>query len=328
MNLFIDTNIYLMFYHYSSDDLEELKKLAVAIKGREVRLFLTQQVKDEFKRNRESTIADTLKRFGEQRLGNQFPQICKEYDEYHDLRKAIVWYEETKERMSQKLRSDIENKSLGADKVISELFAKATLFKYEDEILAAARLRMALGNPPGKDGSYGDAVNWETLLAKTGNEDLFFITDDKDYKSQVNDTRLAEFLSQEWEEKKSGTLSYYRKLSDFFRDKFPAIQLASELEKELAISQLANSGNFNRTHVAIAKLAKFSDFSNDEVNEIVEAAINNKQIYWISSDPDVRVFMQHLVHGKEDIIDPENLAVFLAHYPAEPEPAGEGEGRL
>jgi hypothetical protein len=27
MHLFIDTNIYLAFYHFSSDDLEELKKL-------------------------------------------------------------------------------------------------------------------------------------------------------------------------------------------------------------------------------------------------------------------------------------------------------------
>jgi PIN domain len=71
MNLFIDTNIYLTFYHYSSDDLEELKKLAVAIKSGEITLYSTQQIQDEFKRNRESKIADALKRFNEQKLGTQ-----------------------------------------------------------------------------------------------------------------------------------------------------------------------------------------------------------------------------------------------------------------
>lgn len=61
MNLFIDTNIYLTFFHFSSDDLEELKKLIVVIKEGQINLILPDQVIDEFKRNREVKIADALK---------------------------------------------------------------------------------------------------------------------------------------------------------------------------------------------------------------------------------------------------------------------------
>lgn len=53
VNLFIDTNIFLSFYHLSGEDLEELDKLAVLIKKKQVQLLLPRQVRDEFYRNRE-----------------------------------------------------------------------------------------------------------------------------------------------------------------------------------------------------------------------------------------------------------------------------------
>ena len=38
MNLFIDTNVFLSFFHLSNDDLEEIHKLAVLIeKGEELK---------------------------------------------------------------------------------------------------------------------------------------------------------------------------------------------------------------------------------------------------------------------------------------------------
>lgn len=314
MNLFIDTNIYLTFYHYSSDDLEELKKLAVAIKGAEITLYLTEQVRNEFKRNRESKIADALKRLDAQKLSDQFPQMCQEYEEYKALREALKRYEENKNRICQKLQSDIENKNLGADKVIAELFAKATCFDLSEALVSSAKMRMTLGNPPGKDGSYGDAINWETLLKKMPKEDLYLLTDDKDYISPVNGNKLAEYLAEEWQEKKAARIVLYRKLSDFFRDKYPSIKLASELEKELAISSLAQSGSFQATHLAIAKLATFTDFTDAQIRELVEAAITNSQIFWISGDGDVKNFMLNAIRDHQHIIDPQKLAVFNTYY--------------
>jgi hypothetical protein len=319
MNLFIDTNIYLTFYHYSSDELEELKKLAVAIKSREIVLYSTQQIKDEFKRNRESKIADALKRFNDQKLGTQFPQICKEYEEYKSLREAASAYDQYKEQILEKLLDAVKTNSLGADKLIAELFSKANNFEDDGSILEIAKTRMQRGNPPGKDGSLGDAINWETLLRKMPKEELSLITDDKDYMSQVDDSRLSEFLSDEWEKLKGTEIFLYRKLSDFFRHKFPKIKLASEMEKELAILELARSGSFQRTHTAIANLSKFTDFTKDELNAIVEAAISNSQVYWIAKDADVKGFMQSVVAGREKYIDPEKFKTFVTYYFTPPE---------
>lgn len=82
MNVFIDTNIYLTFFHLSHDDLEELNKVFVLQKSNNITLWMTDQVVEEFRRNREAKLADALKRFSEERLNNQIPQMVKEYPEY------------------------------------------------------------------------------------------------------------------------------------------------------------------------------------------------------------------------------------------------------
>ena len=47
-------------YHFSNDDLEELRKLRVLLEREEVILYLPQQVVEEFWRNREGKIFDAL----------------------------------------------------------------------------------------------------------------------------------------------------------------------------------------------------------------------------------------------------------------------------
>ena len=47
MQLFIDANIFLSFYDFTSDDLKELDKLALLIQNKKVTLQLPQQVIDE-----------------------------------------------------------------------------------------------------------------------------------------------------------------------------------------------------------------------------------------------------------------------------------------
>ena len=54
MNVFIDTNVFLSFYHLSSDDLEELQKLAVLLRQSKVRLWLPEQVRIGPRRNGEN----------------------------------------------------------------------------------------------------------------------------------------------------------------------------------------------------------------------------------------------------------------------------------
>src|SRR4030067_1463240 len=262
MKVFIDTNIYLTFYHYTSEDLEELKKLSVAIQNGSIDLQLPDQIISEFNRNREAKIFDALRRFGERMPNKEFPQICKGYPEYEQLREAVKKYEESKDKITEKLKKDIEKSELDADLIINDLFAKGTTHKTSDKILEKARLRIDLGNPPGKNNSLGDAINWEILLSEIPDRtDLFLISADKDYFSPINETALEKFLDDEWQKSKQSKIYFYRSLSDFFRDKFPEIRLASEFEKAMAIEALADSWTFRDTHKAIEKLSKFSDFT-------------------------------------------------------------------
>ena len=50
LNLFIDSNIFLSFYHMTSEDLGELKKITTLLKRQDLCLYLPEQVKQEFQK--------------------------------------------------------------------------------------------------------------------------------------------------------------------------------------------------------------------------------------------------------------------------------------
>ncbi len=182
MNIFLDTNVVLSFYHLSSDDLEELKKLAVLPRQGKVHLVVPDQVKDEFRRNRQAKIADALKRLRENRTAFQLPQLAKQYDEYDKLDKALAQAEKALKKLIGQIEEDALKRSLEANSVIEELFEVADPFPVIARDIKRAQLRSDIGNPPGKKGSLGDAIIWEALLRHApAGEDLFFISDDSDY---------------------------------------------------------------------------------------------------------------------------------------------------
>jgi predicted nucleic acid-binding protein len=306
VNLFIDTNVFLSFFHLSNDDLEELHKLAVLIEKGEITLWLSDQVKDEFKRNRENKVADAVKKLKEQKSKPQFPQICKDYEEYAEIRELQKEYEKKLSSLTKKVNEDISRRTLKADQKISELFHAATAIETTQELVNRACFRMDVRNPPGKDGSLGDAINWEGLLESVpDNEVLHLVADDRDYYSVLDENKLKDFLQDEWTEKKGESISFYRRLSQFFKEHYPDIKLASELEKELSIRSLINSGNFASTHSAIAKLSKYSEFNKSQVNEIVQIAISNNQVNWIICDQDVYEFYSALIDNHDQLLDEE-----------------------
>jgi hypothetical protein len=310
MHVFIDTNIYLAFYHLSSDELEELNKIAVLVEQEELTLYVTDQVKNEYVRNREVKIADALKRLREQKLNLSFPQMCKDYPEYPELRKHQKEYEEKHSALIDKMLQHILAKELKADATIKKLFDKATILEADAEVVAEARLRMEVGNPPGKDDSLGDAINWELLLKHVPEtKDLHIVTDDRDFASPLDDEELNEFLDDEWTEKKKSDVFLYKRLSLFFKEEFPDIKLATELEKELWLNRLASSANFANTHAVIAKLASYAaDLTADQANDLVAAALANNQVGWIIKDEDVEAFYRGLLKTHEAQIEPNNLA--------------------
>jgi len=308
MQLFIDTNVFLSFYHLSSDDLEELKKLSVLILQKKVELYLPKQVEDEFFRNRDSKIADAINRFKLDKLNKEFPQICKEYPEYVYMREAIKSYEKEKGKLLEKLTKDFSSNELKADHIINELLGNAIKIPTTEVLLKKAKVRFDLGNPPGKNGSYGDALIWECLLSNVPDEKNFiFVTDDADYQAQSNRNEFSPFLKKEWLDQKKSNIIFYKRLSEFFKDKFPDIKLAVELEKDFIINSLFASPSFQETRQIISKLKEYNFFTSMQLNEIVSAAISNKQIYWIINDDDIYSYFFQLLDGKYHLIDPVNL---------------------
>jgi hypothetical protein len=319
VNVFIDTNIFLNIYHFSGDDLEELDKLTLLLKNGKAILFLPEQVKDEFYRNRDNKIADALKEFKKEKLDRQFPQMIKQYEEYRKIRDSIKTFEENKQTILEKIKVDIGTSNLKADKTIEELFANATIISTSEEILFNAKLRFDLGRPPGKNKSYGDAINWECLKANVPNgEELFFITDDSDYLSDVDSNNFNPYLLTEWQSNKASILTLYRNLTNFFQGKFPEIKLVDEYEKNLLIERLSSSSNFAKTHSILAQLSTFNEFSQEQVNDIILASVSNCQIYWISKDKDVSEILIKIACTHQKLIDPELFDRFIEIYDEQP----------
>ena len=307
MNIFIDTNIFLSFYHLTNDDLEELRKLKALLESGQVVLYLPEQTIDEFRRNRETKIAAAMKHLDEQKLNFQFPAFCRDYEEYDVLQKHKTDLEKSQSFLVEKINKDIESHSLKADHVIGELFDKAKIIRMSPNFTSKAKLRMDIGNPPGKNGSLGDAIIWESLLEYVPNSKvLHFITEDRDYFSLLQKDKPKEFLLREWRQKKDSELFFYRHLAAFFGQHYPAIKFASEIEQELTMQEFVLSGSFETTHNAIAKLKGYKGFTKSQVNKIVDAALVNSQVYWILGDRNVFNFMTKISKDYKEKIDEES----------------------
>jgi hypothetical protein len=314
MNLFIDSNILLEFYHFSRDDLEELKKLVSLIEKGEVRLYVTRQVINEIMRNRDGKVADALNRFRDSKVEIQMPQICKSYPEYEIIKKMLMELKKSKSELDEKLISDIGTKTLTADKTIEDLKQKANIVE-SDGYIEKAISRQKLGNPPGKKDSYGDAVNWEALISVVpDSQDLFFISGDKDYRSPLGEGRFNSYLDFEWHERKKSSILFYTKLSEFFRHHYNDIKLKTEEEKESLIEHLTLCASFRDAHLLIKELSKFDGFSDSQIKRLIETATRNSQIYWIARDPEIKNFFNWVIQGKEDIIDGITLALYKLYF--------------
>lgn len=308
MNLFVDANIFLDFYHFSNDDLDELKKLIDLINKGEINLVVTSQIIDEVKRNRDNKVADAYSKFKDSKVEINLPQICKAYPEYPKIKGVLQSFKDLKADLDKKLRTDIDSRTLKADEIINQLFAISQLVDSE-KYFDAAKTRYELGNPPGKLGSYGDSVNWVTLITELASrEDLFFISDDKDFKSPLNEFALNSFLIDEWTTKKKSKIFFYTKLSDFFDEHHKDIQLKVEGEKNDLISELKDSSSFADTHLIILRLSKYVSFTDEQIRELVSIAINNSQVYAILSDSDVKDFYKKLIENKETIVNKEDYS--------------------
>lgn len=289
IQLFVDTNILLSFYHYTKDELDEIRKLTILIKQKEIKLFITQQVVDEYRRNREVKLNDSMKQINEKFKFGDFPAFCKEFSGFNELQSTIKKAQVIYKDLLDYCRSKILHNELHADLVISELFQSAEILDVSQEIYDNAKRRVVLGNPPGKNGSYGDAINWETILNNSDIlEDLHIVANDKDYYSLLDEKNINPFLKLEYNENMLGEVRCYRSLSTFFKQNFPNISLVAEQEKEEIIFNLINSPNFATTRKELRRLSNYKSYTVRQIEDLLFACFNNTQINWILSDDDIK----------------------------------------
>jgi len=254
--LFLDTNVYLSFLHFTADDLDALSQLAVLAKHEKVRLLLPDQVVHEFLRNRDVRVADALKQLEASKLPTGFPRFCQDFDEYKEVHQQLENYERSRKSLLVKVNEAARKWTFKADDVTRELFSVANAIEMTAEMFGAADLRHKRGDPPGKPDQdfLGDAIIWESLLASKSQGDLFFVTDDRDWASPVDRSMFNVALNNEWRATCKGQVHLHQRLSTFLGQHFPDIKLSTELEKDLLIEKLASSTSFADTHAAIAAL--------------------------------------------------------------------------
>ncbi|MGE0129660.1 MAG: PIN domain-containing protein [Blastocatellales bacterium] len=295
MHVFIDTNILLNFFHFSKDELDALNDVFASHEHGAATVHLTRQVCDEFKRNRENKIKDALKRFKDVKFSAQLPSFMKSYEEYESIRRLSHELQSLVKAISDKVDADIVGKRLLADRLIADIFSRSSIIETTSEIFATANMRLAIGNPPGKNGSLGDAINWTILLQSVpDDEPLHIISEDGDFYSVLNENTVHPFLEDEWRTRKQSSLHVYRTLSEFMKQHFDGVAFSFDRTKDALIEDLTTSGNFANTHHLVAKLEAFSYFSIKEVERILSAAVENSQFGWIVTDSDVSDFLNRI----------------------------------
>lgn len=218
-NLFIDANIWLSLYLYDNKILKDFESLKSLLNNK-INLLITEQVYDEVLRNRDGKINDAWGSFSQMKFQNNAPFFCQEYPECKAFQEQNEELKNKYRELINAINRDIQNESLIADQILSELFNGVETLKSTPEIIRQAELRYKSGNPPGKKDSLGDAISWELLLQFVPNEeDLYLISDDGDYSSKLDKNTFNYFLKKEWESKKKSNVYYFTTLSAFL-DKY------------------------------------------------------------------------------------------------------------
>jgi predicted nucleic acid-binding protein len=301
LNVFIDTNVLLRFYAFTSDNLDEAAKLSALIETRQIKVFVTEQVVDEFYRQRDRELGSSMRSFENGAINEQTPRFMDGYEELQAYRKATKNLKDARKALLDKVRDDLSNQNLRADLLTADIFKRSGVFVRGIEIVEASRLRRELCNPPGKEGqrSIGDQINWEILLKHVPNkEDIHIISRDGDFGDGEKVAGVSSFLQTEWRRKKEAKVYLYAGLAEFTKEHFENIKLPSDAKRLVAINSLVVSASFAETHKQIALLdGIFSDITPDDSVVILRAFIENVQIGGIWADADVSNFYSKLYNS-------------------------------
>lgn len=215
IHLFIDTNVFLNFYSFTNDGLDQLVRLTEVVDAGNVCLHLPQQVVNELARNREQKIKLANEQFLKESLPTSIPRHLHPYAQSGEYVVAIEQAKTLRKKLISLAVADASNQTLQPDVLLRALFEKAEKYPEDNGVFGLALQRMQKGNPPGKNGSVGDQYNWEILLKEVPDADLYIVSKDGDYVSVLNSSRPHPFLEIEWKEKKGSALHIFPELKAF-----------------------------------------------------------------------------------------------------------------
>jgi hypothetical protein len=98
---------------------------------------------------------------------------------------------------------------------------------------------------------------------------------------------------------------------------FLSKEIISSTETDFSdtITNLISSSNFSSTHAYVSELLDNINYlSNQEITDLLVAATENDQIYWIASDEDVKSFFLTLYKSKSMLIPEDTRKIFEEHF--------------
>lgn len=251
--LFIDTNIWLDFYRYSTEAgislLEHVESVADKV-------IVSPQVEMEFKKNRQGTILQAIKDLKEFKSAS-LPAMFSDAQAARALRKHCDEAHALIRKMNTRLRKILEDPGTHdrVYKTFQRIHRKADPLALSREdpvrrvIRNKARNRFLLGYPPRKksDTSMGDAMNWEWIIhcAKDQKSNVVIVSRDSDYGINSGDKiYLNDHLKQEFNERVSSKrrLMLCARLSDGLKQLKISVT-KPEKEEESRIVASATVGN-------------------------------------------------------------------------------------
>lgn len=122
------------------------------------------------------------------------------------------------------------------------------------------------------------------------------------------------FLIEEWKDKKKSKVYYYNSLSKFLNEKFSNIKLKNQTEKDLEIIKLGEASTYAEVKIRLHKLATYNEFTDQQLNNIIEVAINNNQLFWIKTDRKIAKTLMNIIKDNENRIDVNLLYNFNKIY--------------
>jgi len=327
INLFIDTNILLDFYRYSADDLEKLNQLEdLIVKAEDINLIVTSQQVDEFYRNRDKVIAAAGKSL---QSSVTLPELFSGHTDYKDVKSRAETLRADIERIKRDTLSEAQAGTLRADQIINRLLKKAT--NVDDATYLKARRRSAVGNPPGKPGSIGDAINWEMLLKHVPEgENAHIISRDGDYASALDGSQLDSHLRREWQARPNGgELKLHVTLNGFFKVCFPDIKLMGEYVKDALVRKLQQSPSFNDSRAIIEKMLHAGTFSEKQAEAIMHASLDNDQVLNAHKySPDlIGVKLMQIIGPHMAKLDPQDTGAWYDNFTEDDEEPPEDWGQ-